>query len=126
MFQVKLDRPMPNGVQINKQNICFVEIVPDDTEFNKDQEAEFKMLNYLIESRNMSWAKQFKVALILGPSLEAEGEDVDDVDGSDALMHFLSMGWKLLFAMVPPPKICGGWASFTAALFFIGLITLVV
>lgn len=36
VFQVKLDRPMPNGVSINKQNICFVEIVPDDTEFNKE------------------------------------------------------------------------------------------
>lgn len=117
---------MPNGVQINKQNICFVEIVPDDTEFNKEQEAEFKMLNYLIESRNMSWAKQFKVALILGPSLDAEGDDVDDVDGADALMHFLSMGWKLIFAMVPPPKICGGWAAFVGALAFIGLITLIV
>jgi hypothetical protein len=36
VFQVKLDRPIPAGVQINKQNICFVEIVPDDTEFNKE------------------------------------------------------------------------------------------
>lgn len=57
VFQVKLDRPMPNGVQIHKQNICFVEIVPDDAEFNKEQEAEYKMLNYLIESRNMTWCK---------------------------------------------------------------------
>lgn len=117
---------MPNGVQINKQNICFVEIVPDDTEFNKEQEAEFKMLNYLIESRNMSWAKQFKVALILGPSLDVEGDDVDDVDGQEAIMHFFSMGWKLLFAIVPPPKVGGGWAAFVGALVFIGLITLIV
>ena len=126
VFQVKLDRPMPNGVQINKQNICFVEIVPDDTEFNKEQEAEYKMLNYLIESRNMSWSKQFKVALILGPSLDAEGDDVDDVDGSEACIHFISMGWKLLFACVPPPKMCGGWAAFFGSLCFIALITLVV
>lgn len=41
-------------------------------------------------------------------------------------MHFLSMGWKLLFAMVPPPKICGGWAAFAASLFFIALVTIVV
>lgn len=84
------------------------------------------MLNYLIESRNMSWSKQFKVALILGPSLDAEGDDVDDVGGSEALMHFLSMGWKLLFACVPPPKMCGGWAAFFGSLVFIALITLVV
>ena len=84
------------------------------------------MLNYLIESRNMSWAKQFKVALILGPSLDVEGDDVDDVDASEAAMHFMAMGWKLLFSCVPPPKMCGGWAAFTGALVFIALITIVV
>ena len=84
------------------------------------------MLNYLIESRNMSWAKQFKVALILGPSLDSESSDVDDVEGFDALMHFLSMGWKLLFACVPPPSMCNGWAAFAGSLIFIALITVVV
>lgn len=62
----------------------------------------------------------------MGPSLDAETNDVDDVDGSDAAIHFLSMGWKLLFACVPPPKMCGGWAAFFGSLVFIGLITLVV
>lgn len=36
------------------------------------------------------------------------------------------MGWKLLFAVIPPPKMCGGWAAFAGALVFIGLITAVV
>ena len=84
------------------------------------------MLNYLIESRNMSWAKQFKVALILGPSLDVESDDVDDVDGSEAAYHFMAMGWKLLFSFVPPPKMCGGWAAFFCSLIFIGLVTIVV
>jgi len=66
------------------------------------------------------------MALILGPSLDVEGDDVDDVEGTDAFMHFFSMGWKLLFALVPPAKICGGWAAFAGALFFIALITLIV
>merc|ERR1711957_181440 len=38
----------------------------------------------------------------------------------------ISMGWKLLFACVPPPKMCGGWAAFFGSLCFIALITLVV
>lgn len=36
MFQVKLERPSPAGVQINDKNICFVEIVADDVEIDKE------------------------------------------------------------------------------------------
>ena len=51
---------------------------------------------------------------------------MDDVEGSEAAMHFFSMGWKLLFSLVPPPKMCGGWAAFVGSLCFIALITVVV
>jgi solute carrier family 8 (sodium/calcium exchanger) len=51
---------------------------------------------------------------------------VDEVDGYEAAIHFLSMGWKLLFAFVPPPKMAGGWAAFVGSLVFIALITLIV
>jgi len=36
VFQVKLERPSPQGVNIAEKNICFVEIVPDDAEIDKD------------------------------------------------------------------------------------------
>lgn len=41
-------------------------------------------------------------------------------------MHFVSMGWKLLFAFVPPARLCKGWLSFVVSLMFIGIVTAVV
>ena len=36
VFQVKLERPSPAGVNLAEKNICFVEIVPDDADIDKD------------------------------------------------------------------------------------------
>lgn len=44
----------------------------------------------------------------------------------DALIHFFSIGWKCLFAIVPPPHLLGGWACFVVSLICIGIITAVV
>lgn len=41
-------------------------------------------------------------------------------------MHFLTIGWKVLFSIVPPPHMMGGWACFVISLVFIGLIVVVV
>jgi len=126
VFQVKLERPSPAGVAVAEKNICFVEIVPDDAEIDKDQEAEYKYLNYLLEQKNATWGQQFKNAVCLGPALDAEGDDLDEVTGGECIFHFLSMGWKLLFSLVPPRTYCNGWAAFIVSLTMIGLVTLVV
>ena len=36
------------------------------------------------------------------------------------------MGWKVLFAFIPPVEWGGGWPAFFVALIFIGLITAIV
>jgi len=41
-------------------------------------------------------------------------------------MHFATMGWKVLFSLIPPVKMHGGWPAFGVAITFIGLITAVV
>ncbi len=41
-------------------------------------------------------------------------------------MHFLSIGWKVLFALVPPPRLLKGWLAFCVALGFIGFVTAIV
>merc|ERR550537_1873610 len=35
-------------------------------------------------------------------------------------MHVLTLPWKVMFALVPPPGLFGGWPCFFAALFAIG------
>jgi solute carrier family 8 (sodium/calcium exchanger) len=44
----------------------------------------------------------------------------------DALVHLILIGWKLFFALVPPPHLLGGWACFVGSLAFIGIVTAVV
>ena len=62
---------------------------------------------------------------MLYPTKNEEGE-IEDIDFSDAFLHFATIGWKLLFAFIPPPHILGGWACFIISLVFIGCVTYVV
>ena len=41
-------------------------------------------------------------------------------------MHYISISWKLIFAVVPPADLCGGWVAFYVSLLFIGMITAIV
>jgi len=59
---------------------------------------------------------------MLHPTKKENGE-IDDVSCCDALLHFVGIGWKVLFALVPPPHYIGGWACFLVSLIFIGLVT---
>jgi len=62
---------------------------------------------------------------MLHPTKDEEGE-INEVAGMDAFMHLATIGWKLFFALVPPPHIGGGWVCFCVALAFIGIVTAVV
>jgi len=62
---------------------------------------------------------------MLHPTKNEDGE-IEDISGFDAVLHFLSINWKVLFACVPPPHYMGGWACFVVALAFIGIVTAVV
>jgi solute carrier family 8 (sodium/calcium exchanger) len=62
---------------------------------------------------------------MLHPSKNEDG-DIVDVEPMEAFIHFACIGWKLLFAIVPPPHYAGGWACFGGALSMIGVCTYVV
>ena len=42
------------------------------------------------------------------------------------MLHFLSVGWKVLFATCPPPHRGGGWPCFVVAIIYIGVLTAIV
>jgi solute carrier family 8 (sodium/calcium exchanger) len=62
---------------------------------------------------------------MLHANKDDDGE-IQDVEGADAFVHLMCIGWKLLFAFTPPPHILGGWACFVGSLSFIGVVTFVV
>ena len=51
---------------------------------------------------------------------------MEEVACGDAFWQLISIFWKVFGAIVPPRKVCGGWAAFWVALFLIGAITTVV
>lgn len=77
------------------------------------------------QKEERTWASQFKTACMLSPSRNEEGE-IEEVTGLEAIMHFSSIGWKVLFACIPPPHLGKGWLAFCISLVFIGGVTAVV
>jgi solute carrier family 8 (sodium/calcium exchanger) len=59
---------------------------------------------------------------MLHPTKKENGE-IDDVTCCEAFIHFIAIGWKVLFACVPPPHYIGGWACFIVSLIFMGFVT---
>jgi solute carrier family 8 (sodium/calcium exchanger) len=126
IFYIKISDPNPAGVHISKRNICQVNIVPEDEEIEEEEQAEkAKMIEFFVEQNDDSWAYQFKKAIILQPTID-EDDEIDYVTGMEAFMHFAAIGWKVLFATVPPFRYNNGWLAFGIALSYIGIVTAVV
>lgn len=62
---------------------------------------------------------------MLGPQIE-DNIELDTVELGEAITHFVTITWNVLFAFVPPTHWGGGWPAFIIALSFIGIVTMVV
>mmetsp|Transcript_36488 Transcript_36488/g.56014 ORF Transcript_36488/g.56014 Transcript_36488/m.56014 type:complete len:272 (+) Transcript_36488:2016-2831(+) len=125
MFKVRLEKPEPHGVKISKKNVCLVTITKND-DLAKEEDDKEKLIEYFLQQREPDWATQFKLAVMLGPSIDEENIILEDVSLFEAIMHFASIGWKVFFALVPPANYGGGGPSFVASLAMIGLVTAIV
>ena len=109
---------------MSKKSFHIVNIVTD-VESKKKADAYAQLLRKIEEEEEQTWCGQFISACMLHPTKNDDGE-IEDISGMDGLFHFLTIGWKLFFSMIPPPHYAGGWACFGISLGFIGLITAVV
>jgi solute carrier family 8 (sodium/calcium exchanger) len=110
------------GLENKKE--CLVEIVGDDELLQKARGIE-EIIESMNNQQEAGWGQQFKVACMLSPQLD-ENNNIIQITGMEAFLHFCTIGWKVLFAIVPPPRLLRGWAGFFISLIFIGLITAVV
>lgn len=62
---------------------------------------------------------------MLGPTVD-EDNKLDDVTGKEAFLHFLAIGWNVVFAFIPPRRYMNGWLAFFLALVAIGCCTAIV
>lgn len=125
-FAIEISDPKPDGVRMSKKNLCFIDILPDSAQ---DEERELfekqEMLKYFVQTKEMTYGQQFKAACMLGPSIDDDNH-LTEVECGEAIMHFFAMPWKVIFALVPPRHIWGGWLAFCVALALIGAITAIV
>jgi len=117
-FSVVLE-PVTSGLLVGNNSTASVTIVQDE---------EYAMLAgqiaqiMIVQLQDMSvgtssYHDQFADAMIL------KGDDDAEFATMDYVMHFLTFGWKLIFATVPPTCYKGGWVTFFVALGYIGILT---
>eukprot|EP00927_Polykrikos_kofoidii_P066713 TRINITY_DN6226_c0_g2_i1.p1 TRINITY_DN6226_c0_g2~~TRINITY_DN6226_c0_g2_i1.p1 ORF type:complete len:1109 (-),score=178.28 TRINITY_DN6226_c0_g2_i1:432-3758(-) len=76
----------------------------------------------VLEELASEWAEQFTSAFYCNGSPAEQAA----AGLTDWFFHMLSLFWKVLFSLVPPRTLVGGWACFWSALVMIGIITSVV
>jgi solute carrier family 8 (sodium/calcium exchanger) len=123
-FAVQLSNVAPRGAKLSKKSLKLINIITDQ-ETKKKQEILDQILRKIEDEEEGTWGSQFIKACMLHPAKDEEGE-IQDIDPVDGFLHLVCIGWKLIFALVPPPQYLGGWACFVMALVMIGLVTAVV
>ncbi|KAK4011358.1 hypothetical protein OUZ56_020474 [Daphnia magna] len=120
-FEVELFDPS-NGAVLGHTTKLAVTITNDE-EFNSVVDRLADMTTATMDSmvvHHDSWTSQIKDAM------NVNGGDIENATTCDYVMHFLTFGWKIIFAFVPPAGIWGGWLSFVVSLGVIGILTAIV
>merc|ERR1712045_93370 len=78
-----------------------------------------------------SWLEQFTGAFEVQADGDEEGEEGEEAEEKmpscgDYIMHFLTLPWKLIFALIPPTGIFNGYPTFVISIAAIGLVTAVI
>ncbi|KAG0730061.1 Sodium/calcium exchanger 2 [Chionoecetes opilio] len=120
-FEVELFDP-EGGAKLGQINRTAVTITNDD-DFNSFLSNMMKMTNanvHAMQVHHETYLSQVKDAL------NVNGGDIENASGMDYVLHFLTFGWKIIFALVPPPSFLGGWLCFFVSLAVIGLLTAII
>jgi len=81
---------------------------------------------YFMQTKDLTWGRQFMNAVMLQPCIDEDNLIMDDVTLAEAITHYMTIAWKVIFAIIPPSKMGGGWPAFVIALSLIGTVTFVV
>ena len=106
----KFDKATDGGTQTEVATV----VILNDDEITSKLERVTQLLRINADSLALArddWGQALKDAVIPAPGSTPK----------DKFMHFLNVPWKLMFAIVPPPGMCGGYPCFFGALFMIGV-----
>lgn len=101
----------------------FQQRFPIFSAFNNMMEKMLVMTNTNVDAlavhRN-SWLGQMKDAL------SVNGGDIENATCSDYILHLLAFNWKVIFSLIPPPSLLGGWLCFFVSLACVGVVTAII
>merc|ERR1712032_1273128 len=105
--------------------------IKESREFKSSVDRMMAKSSNSILAGSSSWLEQFTGAF----EVQAEGDDDEEgEEGEEAeekmpscgdyIMHFLTLPWKLLFALIPPTGIANGYPTFVVSVNAIGFVAL--
>merc|ERR1712032_1510845 len=105
--------------------------IKESREFKSSVDRMMAKSSNSILAGSSSWLEQFTGAF----EVQAEGDDDEEgEEGEEAeekmpscgdyIMHFLTLPWKLLFALIPPTAIFNGYPTFVVSVNAIGFVAL--
>ncbi|XP_050306030.1 sodium/calcium exchanger 3 isoform X2 [Anthonomus grandis grandis] len=97
--------------------------IKESKEFKNTVDKLVQRANASLLIGTSSWKEQFVEALTVSASDEDEQKEPSKLD---YFMHFLTVFWKVLFALIPPTGMCKGYLCFVVSIFCIGLVTAVI
>jgi len=104
--------------------------IKESKEFKNSVDKMMQKANQSMMVGTSSWWEQFTEAFTVQAEDddEEEGEEGEEKMPScgDYIMHFLTLPWKLIFALIPPTAIYEGYPTFVVSILAIGLCTAVI
>ncbi|EPB71525.1 Calx-beta domain protein, partial [Ancylostoma ceylanicum] len=116
--QIKLDEGI-EGKPVLSLSRCKV-VITEDKEFKSFVDRMLTNANTSIMVGTSSWKQQFNEAITV------EEDEDGNITTKEKIMHYISLPWKLLFALIPPTDYYNGWLCFVVAIVMIGLLTAVI
>ena len=133
-FKVRLSN-VTGGAQLSKRDYATIEVRPDTrvdeiakriARLMKEQDT---VLHKKWTNREWvgAWKAQFVDAVIPAGTLYINEDGQEEPPSVvEAVMHYIAITWKVIFAFIPPVSLNGGWVTFYVSLLFIGMVTAVV
>merc|ERR1711874_265675 len=106
--------------------------IRESKEFKSSVDKLMAKTNNSLMQGSSSWLEQFTSAFeVQADDDDEEGEEGEEGEEKmpscgDYIMHFLTLPWKLIFALIPPTGIFNGYPTFVISIAFVGLCTAVI
>jgi len=107
--------------------------IKESKEFKSSVDKMMQKANASMMVGSSSWLEQFTDAFTVQAEDddEEEGEEGEESEEKmpscgDYIMHFLTLPWKLIFALIPPTAIYGGYPTFVVSISAIGGCTAII